>query len=575
MFAVGERINDLKGYARCRLISPDPLSNTATRIFKEWFSTCQISHPGCHADAKYTMPRRLIDVGPSDGSRTPRLYRSGAQHGQWATLSHCWGKTGTLKLTSATLEKRIQGISMAEMPRNFREAIIVTRLLDIQYLWIDSLCIIQDSAEDWMQESAKMGDIYKNSVITIAATNAVESTAGFLRKRRAGIFCRLHRGDGASLPVYVRPRIEWYGFEEIVGPLTQRAWVLQERLLAARTLHFGGQQIIWQCQTKTLAEGFHDTDPVVEEQIPGGIEGMLRAEFHAHAEHSNAESGSTHEIEKSSLTLNISPNPPGWSYHMRDNIYDQWYHVVGTYAGLKLTKYTDKLPAIAGIARQVQLRTGDTYLAGLWKSDIERGLQWYCDPPSVMAKTSTTRAPSWSWAALDLVTDQSSAQLFGTINLLATGASLHHSYEHSVQLLDYSPSLTANGCLGSASGSIVLLGLWTDVKLATALNAPLNRFAESYPTPLILQGHSETRASARLDVAEDPAGVVEMGCLQIGKFRYAGPKYPTKEFISVLLLRRINLKEDIDGRYVRIGLAVLFDTCDPLHGWTKRVVEVV
>lgn len=114
------------------------------------------------------MPTRIIDVGPYDDSVEPRLYQSQGEHGQWATLSHCWGKTATTKLTIATLEEHLEAIPLATMPQNFGDAIMVTRLLGIRYLWIDSLCIIQNSTEDWLQESAKMGDTYKDSLITIA-----------------------------------------------------------------------------------------------------------------------------------------------------------------------------------------------------------------------------------------------------------------------------------------------------------------------------------------------------------------------------------------------------------------------
>lgn len=85
------------------------------------------------------MPTRVIDVGPADGSSQPHLHPTGADVGQWATLSHCWGKTVTIQLTSDTFEERLRGIPMAEMPRNFRDAIVVTRILGIRYLWIDRL----------------------------------------------------------------------------------------------------------------------------------------------------------------------------------------------------------------------------------------------------------------------------------------------------------------------------------------------------------------------------------------------------------------------------------------------------
>lgn len=521
------------------------------------------------------MPKRVIDVGFFNDPRSPRVYESQAETGQWATLSHCWGTTITTKLTLATYEERMQGISMATLPKNFHDAIVVTKMLGIQYLWIDSLCIIQDSTEDWLQESAKMGEIYKNSLITIAATNAKESTAGFLRKRQAEVSCDIEHGH-MKLPVYIRPRIEWYGFPEIVGPLNQRAWVLQERLLSSRILHFGGQQMMWQCQTKTLAEGFCDTDSALEEQIPGTIESMLRTEFHAITQHSfNAESDFSQAESVESIPRSLAASDK--IYPMQDDIYGQWYHLIGIYARLKLTKGTDKLPAIAGIAQQVQLHTSDTYLAGLWKSDIQRGLQWWCSPAAAMEKPPVPRAPSWSWAALDLAKDNFSVEGFDPVMFSATIASRHCPYEHRVRLVGYSPNLIANGCLGSASGSINLLGLWTDATFAAPATAPAGRFTLSYPMPLTLKGQPGIHAASRLDSAIDtqPERFETMGCLQVGKFLYTGPKYPAEEFISALLLQCVgHSTEGVPTRYVRIGLAVLFSTCDPVNGWEERVVEV-
>lgn len=574
---VGERLGGLSGYAHRRLITIDPLSSTATTIYKDWFLECQNSHPECSAIVKNKLPKRVIDVGLFGDTRSPRVYESRAETGQWAALSHCWGMTVTTKLTLATYVERMQGISMAALPKNFRDAIIITRMLRIQYLWIDSLCIIQDSTEDWLQQSAKMGEIYKNSLVTIAATNAKESTAGFLRTRQVEVNCDLQH-EHMKLPVYIRPRIEWYGFAEIVGPLTQRAWVLQERLLASRILHFGGQQVMWQCQTKTLAEGFCDTDITLEDQLPGTIESMLRTGFHTNTLQSfNAESDFSIKAQSVESILPRSLAAPGTIYPMRDNIYGQWYHLIGIYARLKLTKHTDKLPAIAGIAQQIQLRTGDTYLAGVWKSDIQRGLQWWCSPSAAMEKPPLPRAPSWSWAALDLARDEFTTQGSDPVMFSATINSRHCPYKNGVKLVGFSQNLIANGCLGSTFGSINLLGLWTDVTFAASATVPAGRFTLSYPMPLMLKGQFGIHAAGRLDSAADiqTERFKTIGCLQVGKFLYTGPKYPAEEFISALLLQCVrHTTEGVPTKYVRIGLAVLFSTCDPVNGWEERAVEV-
>lgn len=593
------------------------------------------------------MPTRVIDVGPADGSSQPRLHPTGAEVGQWATLSHCWGKTVTIKLTSDTFEERLRGIPMDEMPRNFRDAIVVTRLLGIRYLWIDSLCIIQDSSEDWLQESAKMGEIYKNCLITIAATNASESAAGFLSNRSAEVACHLRIDKELTSPVCVRPKIEWYWSAEIVGPLSRRGWTLQERLLPLRILHFGGQQMMWQCRTKSLAEGFCDTDHVLEEQIPGMIESSLRTTFHAKlsslANNHVDGHGSKAEISQSSsdsslATLSHQKLPPSFKDPGNDNnnnnnntyIYEQWYRLIGMYSKLALTKPTDKLAAVAGIAQQVQLRTGDTYLAGLWKSNIRRGLQWWPNPHSILVRPSIPQAPSWSWAALNLPSASSSsdnydssATLVGAFNLSATAHTPLDDQEHGVQLVAFDPHLTDYGCLGNSSGSITLEGLWADaefiVTAATTTTAATEdmlgskkketRFNLSHPLPLILKGRQNkqekqyctttaaaavARARAQLDVAANPEDYnhtdYEIGCLQTGKFFTSGPRYPRAEFFAALLLMRrrsgtsstTNNSSRQSGSvqqhsYCRIGLAVILESSDAGDDrfWERREVEVV
>ena len=183
------------------------------------------------------------------------------------------GNSVTKTLTKASLDEMEEAFPIASLPKNFRDAITITRLLSIDFLWIDSLCIFQDSTEDRREESAKMVDIYKNSTITIAATNAERSSDGFLEDRQPETRCVL-KIEEEEVSVILRPCIEWYSSPEIVGPLTQRAWVLQERLLLGRVLHFGGQQLMWQCRMKGLAEGYCDSDDVPGDQKPGGVESL-------------------------------------------------------------------------------------------------------------------------------------------------------------------------------------------------------------------------------------------------------------------------------------------------------------
>ena len=244
------------------------------------------------------------------------------------------------------------------------------------------------------------------------------------------------------------------------------------------------------------------------------------------------------------------------------------------YAQLKLTNMTDKLPALAGVAQQIQSQTHDTYLSGIWESQFVRGLQWCYDPPEAMTRPERPRAPSWSWAALDR-RKKKTEDPEHDFNLSAT---FHSQYVPSVNepsLLHYSPGLTEYGCLGCISGSLTLLGLWRPVSLGGDKNSVPERYRLSYPTPVMVEGDPAFTTGARMDTDEKPLDGVSLGCLQIGNQEYIGPKYSVKRFVSALLLQKVEKAEHQGLRYVRIGLAVFPESLDLVEGWEKRSVEII
>jgi hypothetical protein len=108
---------------------------------------------------------------------------SKGQHGRWAVLSHRWGIGSTATLREDTLDTQKSGISISSLPATFQDAIKLTRFLGPRYLWIDSLCIIQDSVADWQTESATMPGIYQNAFVTIAAASTKDSHGGIFVER--------------------------------------------------------------------------------------------------------------------------------------------------------------------------------------------------------------------------------------------------------------------------------------------------------------------------------------------------------------------------------------------------------
>ena len=129
------------------------------------------------------LPKRLIDVG-FNGDLAIRLYiPEKGERSKYIALSYCWGGPQSLTTTSETLKSRLQGISPTALPQSILDAIKVTRKLGFRFLWVDSLCILQDSAEDTLEEISAMGTIYQNSAVTIAAASAGKVGDGFLHER--------------------------------------------------------------------------------------------------------------------------------------------------------------------------------------------------------------------------------------------------------------------------------------------------------------------------------------------------------------------------------------------------------
>jgi hypothetical protein len=177
-------------------------------------------------------------------------------------LSYCWGKKKFPHLNDANLPELIKSVDITSLPATIRDAITVTRKLGYQYLWVDSLRIIQDSKTDWAVESVKMGSIYRNSKLTIAALGAADGYAGCFVNRNPLCFRDLsvHHTDFKLTKSILTPKGNWefkstteeYPPEyEVQGPaaspLQTRAWVVQEQLASPRTLHFGLSGIYWQC----------------------------------------------------------------------------------------------------------------------------------------------------------------------------------------------------------------------------------------------------------------------------------------------------------------------------------------
>ncbi|KAF2457283.1 heterokaryon incompatibility protein-domain-containing protein, partial [Lineolata rhizophorae] len=205
-------------------------------VVRQWINGCDSSHPGCPQDSQ-PLPKRLVHVAFSSGQIVLKLVQQDglqeAKMGRYAALSHCWGNPeGVLRTLSDNIHIHLESIPFDDLSKTFKDAVRITKELGLCYLWIDSLCIVQDDLHDWQEESAKMPEIYQNAYVTIAATASPGSHRGCLFPR-----------DPANRTNSLDK-----------SPLHQRGWVVQETVLSQRIIHFAEDQLFWSCRSGTKSE---------------------------------------------------------------------------------------------------------------------------------------------------------------------------------------------------------------------------------------------------------------------------------------------------------------------------------
>jgi hypothetical protein len=385
---------------------------------KVWIKTCQESHQRCRKYVETKLPIRLIDVGSSE--TLPKLRRSGpSELGKYLALSYCWGGAQTAQATTINLPEYENAIPMLSLPQTIRDAVQVTRQLGIKYLWVDSLCIVQDDDKDKRQNLSQMCSIYQNALLTISAACTESSNSGFLYKRSLPVrlfalnqavakayttfTLRARTEDGREGSLIVSQPLK---YAELFEPIERRAWTLQEMLMSDRLLIYSSLQLLWRCRSVFEVTGGH----------------LLWDEYEGHAPILPFES-SAEEIQAPIPAIVVYakeipdfelyrywdlpsgyPKVRGSMYITRKEV--EWLRIVQQYTSRALSRPSDKLPALGAIAEEFQKSTydedgEDKYYAGLWKSHFFVGLTWRRRFTVPFKRALPWRAPSWSWASGD------------------------------------------------------------------------------------------------------------------------------------------------------------------------------
>lgn len=321
-------------------------------MIRQWLQGCTGQHELCRSTISGTifdenhqpsLPTRVLGIS-DNGVRL--VYSHGAA-GAYAALSHCWGPKDRrpLSTTIATLNGYMVEIPWARLPKSFQDAVKVTRKVGLKWLWIDSLCIVQDDDEDWRRESLRMGTIYENAEITLASSHSKDSHQGFLLPRGdepSPVELPIFLPDGYDKNVKVMATLRYESVEDIFpehGILNERAWATQEWLLSRRILFFTPGALVWSCKEIT-------------------------------------------QRETGERCYSTSRNMT-------------WTVIVERYSDRKLTFAKDRLIALEGLRTKLGEKTGFNYAVGIWKEGLPNQLLWqvtkHQEPSDVLG------LPSWSW----------------------------------------------------------------------------------------------------------------------------------------------------------------------------------
>ncbi|KAF5550392.1 hypothetical protein FNAPI_7727 [Fusarium napiforme] len=387
-------------------------SDASFECLSQWIKNCSDNHKLCNklhdrtGENKDWLPARLVKIIPSANGvpETIKVVETSANDDilppniKYATLSYCWGRQAFTKLLRSNIDSMTTtGMPAKDLPATFRDAIAITNRLRLEYIWIDALCIIQLDAEDWSLHSVTMAKVYSYSAITLAAAASSDAHGGLFRQRsslgingaKVNLKWTSHELEGEF---YLVPSDPW---QKAVAnsPLLKRAWVFQERLLSRGTVYFAHDMLYWECGELYASELYPEGGPWdlqyrykrfdVSDRLPAGVQSVEDYRFkHVYTELLTRELNAEKTVTDEEMFLYV------------------WASVVAQYSVGKLTKESDKLIAIDGVAEQLtNIVPREQYLNGLWRQDsLPLSLLWSTteeeEPPSIRV------APSWSWASV-------------------------------------------------------------------------------------------------------------------------------------------------------------------------------
>jgi hypothetical protein len=295
--------------------------------------------------------------------------------------------------TQRNISQMRKSIEFTDLPKTFRDAVYCAQKLGIQYIWIDSLCIIQNDPQDWEVEAAKMCDVYQDAYLVIIAASAGGDTLGFLGQRPLiyqGILLESKEGTGDWDTVFRHSMPHSLDNTSSKASLTDsstqsRAWCMQESVLASRSVSIHESEMVWECHSLLDCE-------CQRASIDLGNAWSFQTNFEILVSGDN--------FFDPSHTL-VYHSKPFTLFKYARSIYDEWKRmIIPLYMQRSITKVGDRLPALSGLAKLLADKLQDEYIAGLWRNDIRLGLLWSI-AGEPLPELGTYIGPTFSWVSVN------------------------------------------------------------------------------------------------------------------------------------------------------------------------------
>ncbi len=486
------------------------------------------------------MPTRLLDLSDWGRNKALKLVEgcSLPRKSRYLALTHRWHSeiTASSSTLARNVDSRMKSIGLDNLSLTFVEACQVAHQLGVKYLWIDSLCIIQDSREDWDREASLMSQVYSNSYLTIAAN---VSDDGIFRSRETdnnSVEFQLKGDDGKPLTIRAMKHQSYWESLLEEGPLYSRGWILQEREMSPRIIYFTEEQVLWECRCVKTYEGWPTKNMATEQR---------------------------YGVSFSERLLDSINN-------FRDrNIHNLWHHTVADYSNRLLTKEEDTLPAFGGLARTVSDYTMSKYVAGLWSDDLLRSLAWgsyaYVDSRVHRRHTSYV-APSWSWASLSGPVRYSLVNAsFEDTTLDATGK--HGTWKKGMSvILEHRDELASTDPFGRVKSGYLRMAA-PIFKAVLGYDAPYNDFGQ------IIQMRDSTGSrivgTMHFDVNSERRSRKVVHCIYLFRQNCPNSGHGNKDDRTCGMGLVLAPVEGLNATYTRIGFA----TCLMLEHFENLGVE--